>query len=100
MSRASQQALRLRRERLLIRNAELRQQLARQAQDLAAPLALADRSLDGLRWLRQHPEWPLGALTVWIVFRPRRAWRWAARAWWLWRTARQLQRLWTRVAYQ
>jgi YqjK-like protein len=83
----------LRRERLLMRSAELRAHLARQSQALAVPLARVDRALDALRWLREHPQWPLGALALWAAWRPRRTWRWAVRAWWLWRAVRRLQRL-------
>lgn len=92
MGRTRDQALTLRRERLLARSAELRAEVGRQAAALAAPLALADRALEALHWLRQHPQWPLGALVLWTLWRPRRTWRWAVRGWWLWRTGRQVQR--------
>ena len=73
-----------RREQLLLRSNTLRLQLAQQAQVLAAPLAIADNLHQGLLWLRDHPQWPLGGLVLLALLRPRRAWRWALRAWWSW----------------
>ena len=73
-----------RREQLLRRSNTLRLQLAQQAQVLAAPLAIADHLRQGLRWLRDHPHWPLGGLVLLALLRPRRAWRWTLRAWWGW----------------
>jgi hypothetical protein len=82
------------REQLLARSAALRLQLARDSQVLVTPLALADKAREGLRWLRQHPQWPLAGLGLLVLLRPRRAWRWAKRGWWVWRlwqrTGRQL----------
>ena len=85
--------LALRREQLLLRSAALRSQLALDAQALAAPLAVADRLRDGARWLRRHPEWPLGAVLLLLALRPRRALRWAVRAGWLWRQWQAARRL-------
>jgi hypothetical protein len=79
----------LRREQLLLRSATLRGQLARDAQVLQAPLALADSVRDGLRWLRQNPEWPLGGVLLLLVLKPRRTWRWISRGWWAWRLWRR-----------
>lgn len=87
--------LQLKRERLLVRSAELRFAVARQSQVLRMPLAVADQAVAGARWLRCNPQWPLGALVVLIVLRPRRALRWAGRAWWGWRTWRRAARLWS-----
>jgi hypothetical protein len=73
-----------RQQRLLIRSAELRVTLAHQAQALQGPLALADQAVSGARWLRSHPQWPLGALLALAVLRPRRALAWVTRLWWGW----------------
>ncbi len=86
-------ALALRRELLLTRSRALRQQLARESEVLEAPLALVDQARQGLRWLRQHPEWPIGGLVLLALLRPRRVWRWAARGWWAWRLWRRTGRL-------
>jgi len=82
-----------RRQRLLARSAALRVQLAQDAQGLAGPLAVADAVGGAARWLWRHPEWPLGALVVLVVLRPRRAWRWASRAWWAWGLWQRAERL-------
>ena len=83
----------LRREQLLVRSTALRLRLARDGQALEAPLAIADNVRNALHWLWQHPEWPVGGLVVLAVLRPRRAWRWAARAWWAWRLWQRSGRL-------
>jgi YqjK-like protein len=44
-----------------------------------------------VHWLRQHPEWPLGALAVLVLLRPARVVRWSVSLLWdwqLWRRAR------------
>ena len=85
--------LALRRELLLARSRALRQQLAREGQALEAPLAIADQARQGLRWLWQHPEWPIAGLVLLTLLRPRRAWRWASRGWWAWRLWQRTGRL-------
>lgn len=90
--------LQLKRERLLVRGAELRLAVARQARALEAPLAIADQVRAGADWLRRHPEWPLGALVVLVVLRPRRALRWVGSAWWGWRMWRRAARVWALLA--
>lgn len=85
--------LTLRRERLRVRSAELRLRAGLEAQVLAPPLALADQVRAGVQWLREHPEWPLGALVVFAVLKPRRVFRLARRAWWGWRLWRRAERL-------
>ena len=85
-----QQLLTARCESLQIRNAELRRQLADDSRVLLAPLAVADRLLGGLRWLRAHPQWLLAAAATLLILRPRRSWRLGLRLWSVWR-------LWQRV---
>lgn len=79
---------RLRQQQLLVRSAELRVTLAHQAQALEGPLAVADQARAGARWLYRHPEWPLGALALLALLRPRRALRLAGRLWSGWKTLR------------
>ena len=85
--------LALRRQRLVVRNAELRLSLAQQLQPLAAPLALADRIRDLWEWLRGHPEVPLVAAALLVAMRPARALRWASRLWWAWRALQRVTAL-------
>lgn len=87
--------LRLQRGRLLERIATQRTTLIRDLQPIAASLATADRLLARVRagsdYIQQHPRVTALALTVLVVTRPRRAWRWAKRgllAWQTWRTLR------------
>ena len=82
-------ALLLRQHALVLRSNELRLRLERDVIRLAPTLALADRGLAGLHWVRAHPEYPLGALAVLALARPRRVLRWGLRLWWVWRSARQ-----------
>lgn len=98
MSAGRARELQLKRERLRVRSAELRLAVRRESQVLELPLAVADRVVAGARWLRRNPQWPLGALAVLVVLRPRRALRWAARAWWGWRLWRRAGRLWAVLA--
>ena len=81
-TRSRDAELAARQQRLLIRSAELRVTLAHQSQALQQPLALADQAVSGARWLRNHPQWSLGALLALAVLRPRRALAWATRLWW------------------
>lgn len=81
-----------RRERLLVRSAELRQRIAQDGGALAPPLALADGLREGWRWLRTHPEWPAGAALALLLLKPRRALRWASRGWWAWRLWQRARR--------
>lgn len=82
-----------RRQRLLARSAELRLRLSEQSQALQTPLLLADKVRAGLRWLGAHPEWPLGAGALLLVFRPRRVLRVVAGVWSGWRLYKRGQRL-------
>jgi hypothetical protein len=83
----------LRREQLLMRSAELRLTMAEHGKALEKPLAVVDTTRDALRWLRDNPEWPLGALALVVLMRPKRALVWAARAWWGWGMYRRFDHL-------
>ena len=83
--------LALRRQRLLLRSAALRDSLAEQSAVLGPPLAAADRVQAGGRWLYRQRGWVAGGVVVVLVLRPRRAWRLLSAGWWLWRRMRRLQ---------
>jgi hypothetical protein len=91
MHRRQHRALRQRQEQLLLRSAELRHTMARQARALQSPLALADQLRAGLNSLREHPVWPLAAMALLIFKRPRRALRWLPRLLSGWQIYRQLR---------
>lgn len=81
----------LRQQRLLARSAQLRWTLADQTNALKRPLAWVDQVRDGVTWLRHHPQWPIGALLVLVLVRPRRAIRWGARLWWGWQNFKRVR---------
>ena len=81
----------LRQQRLLARSSQLRLALADQAQVFKRPLAVADQAQASLQWLYRNPQWPLGALLVLVVLRPRRAILWGGRLWWAWNTFKRAQ---------
>lgn len=93
MTERRAEAIRRRQHELLLRSSDLRSQLALHTAVLQPPLALADRAHAAWTWLRAHPEWPLGAVVVVAVLRPRRALSWGSRLWWAWRSWRHIQRL-------
>lgn len=89
MAGARRLRLLVRREVLLQRSTALRGQIGLQAQPWRRPLAWADRARDGLGWLREHPEWPVGAGVALLVMRPKRLLRWTVRGWAVWRLWRR-----------
>jgi hypothetical protein len=85
--------VRLRQQRLLVHSTELRHTLHQQLQSLQRPAAIGDRLKAGLLWLYLHPQWPAGALALWLILKPRRFITWTGRVWWLWKTTQKLRRL-------
>lgn len=81
----------VRQQRLLLRSKQLRRALADQAQVLKGPLALADQARCGLKWLHDNPLWPLGALLVLLLLRPRRMLLWGGRVWWAWSSFKRVR---------
>jgi hypothetical protein len=77
----------LRQAHLLQRSTLLRQRLLSDAATLRGPLAVADRAYTGLQWLYRHPAWPVGAFALWMALRPKRLYRMARHAWWVYRLA-------------
>lgn len=81
----------LKKQRLQLRSAELREELARHAVALAPTFAAADGARAGARWVRVHPEWVAGTLAALAVARPKVLWRWGRRAFLGWQTWRRLR---------
>jgi hypothetical protein len=86
-----------RREQLLLRSGQLRNDWSQQVQVLRAPLGVADQARAATQWLVQHPEWPLGALTLMVVLRPGRALRWATYVWQGYGLYRRVQKVMNRA---
>jgi hypothetical protein len=79
---------------LLSRSADLRARLGAEMATLVPAVRWADRARDGLLWLRDHPEWPVGAAIVLAIARPRRTLRWGLRLWSGWRLWLRLRSAW------
>lgn len=62
-----------------------RRTLAKQVVPLEAAFAQGDRMLEGVDWLKHHPAAVFAAVVTVVVARPRRAWRWAKRGFFVWR---------------
>jgi hypothetical protein len=77
---------------LLMQSAVLRLQFQEQVQHVIRPLSWVNKVHKGLSWLKNHPEWPIATLTLFVVVRPRRAVTWGGRLWWFWRLYQQLYR--------
>lgn len=85
-------ALALRKQRLQLRSAQLRQDWLDHAQGVRPLLTGADRVGDGVAWIRRHPQALVAAAVAAAVVRPRGLFRWARRAvagWQVWRQARR-----------
>lgn len=76
MHRRHRETLVQRQQQLLLRSAELRVALTRQAQALKSPLSVVDQLRSAVQWLGRHPAWPMAALGLLSLARPRRLLRW------------------------
>jgi YqjK-like protein len=83
--------LALRKERLLERVAVQRDQLAAYGAHIEKPLALADRALQAVQYVKARP-WIAGVAGLLVVVLGRRnVFRWVGRGWSVWRAARFAQ---------
>lgn len=62
-----------------------RRSLASHSLPLEAALARGDKVLEGVDWLKHHPAAIVVAVAAIVVARPKRAWRWAQRGFFVWR---------------
>ena len=83
--------LALKKQRLLIAGESLRTDFGVYAAGLAPAFCGADRAVEGARWLRRHPQLVVAAGVALLVIRPKRAWRWARRAFVGWQVWQQLR---------
>ena len=82
--------LALKKQRLQIRSAALRDEFCAYAAGWMPAFALADRGRAALRWLRRHPVVPVAVLAAFLTARPRTALRWAQRGFIAWQALRKL----------
>ncbi len=90
----------IRRGRLIERIATQRATLTRDLQPIHHALNTADRTLAAVRagtdYVKRHPGLVAALVALFVVRKPRRAWRWGKRgfvAWRTWRTIRERLRL-------
>jgi hypothetical protein len=81
-----------RREHLVAQAAAQRTALAQNVAPWRAPLALADRGVAALRYIRHHPVLMVGATLIVAAFRTKRAGGWLRRGWVVWQLGRRLLR--------
>lgn len=85
--------LALKKQRLQIASDTLRAEFGLYAAGLAPAFSGADYAVESVRWLRRNPQVAVAAGVALAVIRPKRAWRWARRAfvgWQVWRKLRDL----------
>ena len=80
-----------RRNQLIDRAAAQRSALAHNVEPLRARLALVDRGVNAVRYIRRHPALLAGAALLLVVLRPRHAVKWLQRGWLVWQVGRRLR---------
>jgi len=83
--------LALKKQRLQMRSAALREDFSVYASGWKPAFALADRGRAALRWLRRHPLVPVAVMAALLAARPRAVLRWARRGFVAWQTLRRLR---------
>lgn len=79
----------LKKQRLQMQAATQRLQMAQHLQGFAPVFAVADKVGAVVHWLGKHPQWLVGAAVVLLVARPRAAFRWLWRGFFVWRALRR-----------
>ncbi len=80
-----------RRERLIAQAAAQRMALAQNIEPWRTPLALADKGLAALRYIKSHPAWIVGGSFLLAALRPGRAGKWLRRGWVTWQIVHKLR---------
>jgi hypothetical protein len=83
--------LALRKQRLQIQSASLRERMAMHAEGIAPALSVIDSARSGWHWMLKHPLLPLCAAAVLVLFRPRRTLRLLQRGVLIWQLLRRLR---------
>jgi small neutral amino acid transporter SnatA (MarC family) len=77
--------IQVRRERLLAKAAAQRDEVTLLLSPWATPLAVADRGVAVVTYVRAHPSLALVAVAALVVLSPKRAFRWARTGFAAWR---------------
>jgi hypothetical protein len=85
--------LALKKQRLQLQSAALRERAAAHGARLAPVFAGFDRLQAGTAWLRAHPQVLVAAAVALLVARPRNAVRWLRRGLFAWQAWKRLRRL-------
>jgi len=85
-------AIEARRARLIERAAREREDFASALQSLSRPLGFIDSCIGAVRYVAARPPLIAGVMLVFALLRPRRAFKWAQRAFGLWQSYRWLTR--------
>jgi hypothetical protein len=85
--------LALKKQRLQLASAQLRDGFSRHATGLAPVFSAADRVVAGVRWLQLHPQILVAAAVTLIVARPRKVWRLARRSYFVWQAWNKLSQI-------
>lgn len=83
--------LALKKQRLVLRSASLRQSLAADSQSLMPVFAAADKVVAGVHWLQERPVVVAAAATLVVLLKPRVVLRWGRRGFFAWRALRAVQ---------
>jgi hypothetical protein len=83
--------IRQRRAELIARAAQQRDDIAAALGTLRAPLAVADKGIAAVTYVKSHPGIAAAAIVATAVISPRRTLRWAQRAILIWRGIRWVQ---------
>ena len=79
-----------RRSHLQIMAASQRAELGQCVERLRAPLALVDRGVEAIRFVRRNPLLLAGASILFVALRPYRS-KWLRRGWLAWQLVRRLR---------
>jgi hypothetical protein len=83
----------IRKEQLLRENDTLREDFAHHADGLRPACQASDGAVAGGRWLYAHPQVVIAFSLTFVIAQPKRAWRWARRAFSLWQTWNRVRAL-------
>jgi hypothetical protein len=85
--------LALKKQRLQMQSAQLRDEMADYGRGIEPVFSLADLTHDAWIWIKQRPAIPLAVAVALMVARPRFVLRWGRRAWLGWQAVQRWRAL-------